>query len=58
MLANASNYMLYEKSVNDYDGLMNASFKEVKETQTPYFGLAQLNEVHFKNKDETMTQVW
>lgn len=50
--------MLYEESVNDYDGRMNKSFKAVTETPTPYFVQAKLNETHIKHKNEVMTQVW
>lgn len=56
VLANASNWMVYENYVELYDDLMQSSLNAVKDGLKSYFEEHELKQVHIKNKNITMDQ--
>lgn len=56
-MANASNWIIYEKHVDYYDGLMQSALDIKKNESKPYFEEDTLKEVHNTNKKKTISEV-
>ncbi|KAG4078099.1 hypothetical protein HA402_002150 [Bradysia odoriphaga] len=56
VLANASNWMVYENYVEYYDDLMRRNFNSIANTSRPYFQNDVLHQIHLENKNTSMCQ--